>query len=105
MWLTRPRLVGALPPLPMLIACASAGATARDAYVITALELNRSRSTNTDAAIRRVRPELLRSRQPGSVLYFTTRTPVASLDHNPPVVPALRCWEPRPSTWWPGSNT
>jgi hypothetical protein len=103
MWLTRPRLVGVLSPLPMLIACASAGATARDAYVITAPELNRSRSTNTDAAIRRVRPELLRSRHPGSVLYFTTRTPVASLDHT--VVPALRCWEPRPPTWWPGSNT
>jgi hypothetical protein len=47
----------------MLIACASTGATAPDAYVITAPELNRSRSTNTDAAIR---PSALNCSVPGS---------------------------------------
>ncbi len=81
MWLTFPRLVGGLLPLPILIACASGGATAHDANVITAPELRRSRAANTYDAIRRLRPELLRSRGPGSVLYFTPRGPVAAVDN------------------------
>jgi len=81
MWLTLPRLVGALSPLPLLVACAHVGATARDANVITAPELSRSRGANTYAAIRRLRPELLRTRGPGSVLYFMARTPLVAVEH------------------------
>ena len=44
MWLSFPRLVRALSPFPILIACASAGA--RDANVITAPELSRSKARN-----------------------------------------------------------
>ena len=49
MWLTLPRLVGVLSPFPILIACASAGA--RDANVITAPELSRSKARNAYDAI------------------------------------------------------
>lgn len=79
MWLSLPRLVGALSPLPILIACASGGAT-RDPSVITAPELGRSRATNTYEAIRHIRPELLRSRESGSLLLFTARRPVVAVN-------------------------
>lgn len=79
MWLSLPRLVGALSPLPILIACASGGAT-RDPSVITAPELGRSRATNTYEAIRHIRPELLRSRESGSLLLFTVRRPVVAVN-------------------------
>lgn len=81
MWLNLPRLVGAISPLPILIACASGGATARDAYVITAPELSRSRATNAYDAIRQIRPELLRSRDPGSLVYFKTIRPAVAVDN------------------------
>src|SRR5262245_2893438 len=55
MWPTLPRLVGALSPLPILLACASGGAQAN---VITAPELSRSSAANAYDAIRRVRPEM-----------------------------------------------
>lgn len=79
MWLSFPRLVGALSPLPILIACASGGATT-DPSVITAPELSSSRTTNTYDAIRHIRPELLRSRESGAILLFTVRRPVVAVD-------------------------
>jgi hypothetical protein len=80
MWLTFPRLIGALSPLPLLLACASGGAMARDANVITAPELSRSRAANAYDAIRRVRPEMLRSRDPGSVVFFKASRPAVAID-------------------------
>jgi hypothetical protein len=79
MWLTLARALGALSPLTIATACAAAGA--RDTNVITAPELSRSRAANTYDAIRRVRPELLRTREPGTLLYFTNRNPVVAIDH------------------------
>ncbi len=81
MWLSLARLAGALSPLPILIACASGGATARDPYVITAPELSRSRAANAYDAIRRIRPELLRTRDPGSLVYFTASRAVVAVDN------------------------
>jgi hypothetical protein len=81
MWLNLPRLVGALSPLPLLIASVSGCATARDQYVITAPELSQSRATNAYDAIRQIRPELLRTRNPGSLVYFSTRRPVVAVDN------------------------
>ncbi len=79
MWLSLPRLVGALSPLPILIACASGGG--RDPYVITAPELSRSRAMNAYDAITHIRPELLRTRYPGSLVYFETRRPAVAVDN------------------------
>lgn len=79
MWLTLPRFVGALSPFPMLIACASAGAL--DGNVIAAPELSRSRAPNAYDAIRQIRPEMLRTRDPGSVVYFKPRQPVLAVDN------------------------
>jgi hypothetical protein len=75
------RFVGAISPLPILIACASGGATGRDANVITAPELSGSRATNAYDAIREIRPELLRSRDPGSVVYFRANRPAVAVDN------------------------
>jgi hypothetical protein len=80
MWLSLPRLVEALSPLPILIACASAGA--RDANVITAPELSRSKARNAYEAIRQIRPEMLRTRNPGTVVYFEARQPVVAVDNS-----------------------
>ena len=79
MWLNLPRLVGVLSPLPILIACASAGA--RDANVITAPELSRSKARNAYDAIRQIRPEMLRTRDPGAIVYFKARQPVVAVDN------------------------
>jgi hypothetical protein len=79
MWLSIPRLVGALSPLPILVACAAAGA--RDANVITAPELSRSKARNAYDAIRQVRPEMLRTRDPGTLVYFKARHPVVAVDN------------------------
>ena len=81
MWLSLPRFVGAISPLPILIACASGGATAGDANVITAPELSRSRATNAYDAIRQIRPELLRTRDPGSLVYFKAKRPAVAVDN------------------------
>jgi hypothetical protein len=78
MWLSLPRLVGVLSPFPILIACASA----RDANVITAPELSRSKARNAYDAIRQIRPEMLRTRDPGAVVYFKARQPVVAVDNN-----------------------
>ncbi len=79
MWFSLPRLVGVISPLPILIACASAGA--RDASVITAPELSGSKARNAYDAIRQIRPEMLRTRDPGSVVYFKARQPIVAVDN------------------------
>src|SRR3954464_11271930 len=78
MWLSLPRLVGALSPLPILIACASTGAATN---VITAPELSRSKAENAYDAIRQSRPEMLRSRDPGTVAYFKAGQPLVAVDN------------------------
>jgi hypothetical protein len=79
MWLTLPRLAGALSTLPILIACGAAG---RDPSVLTAPELTRSRAANAYDAIRRVRPEILRIRESGSLVYFSAANPAVALDNS-----------------------
>ena len=79
MWLSLPRLAGVLSPFPILLACASAGA--HDANVITAPELNRNKARNAYDAIHQIRPELLRTRDPGALVYFKARQPVVAVDY------------------------
>jgi hypothetical protein len=79
MWLSLPRLVGVLSPFPILIACASAGA--HDANVITAPELSRSKARNAYDAIQQIRPEMLRTRDPGAMVYFKARQPAVAVDY------------------------
>ena len=79
MWLSLPRLVGVLSPFPILIACASTGA--RDANVITAPELSRSKAPNAYDAIRQIRPEMLRTRDPGTIVYFKASQPLVAVDN------------------------
>jgi len=81
MWLSFPRLVGALSPLPILIACATSGATGHDPNVIAAPELSSSRATNAYDAIRQIRPEMLRTRDPGTLVYFKASRPVVAIDN------------------------
>ena len=78
MWLSFPRLVAALGPLPILVACASSGL---DRNVITAPELSRSRATSAYDAIRQIRPELLRARDPGALVYFRASRPLVAVDN------------------------
>ena len=79
MWLSLPRLLGVLSPFPILIACASAGA--HDANVITAPELSRSKAPTAYDAVRQIRPEMLRTRDPGTMVYFKARQPVVAVDY------------------------
>jgi hypothetical protein len=79
MWLSLPRLLGVLSPVPILIACASGGAS--DSNVITSPELSRSKARNAYDAIRQIRPEMLRVRDPGTVVYFKTRQPLVAVDN------------------------
>ncbi|HEX5575796.1 MAG TPA: hypothetical protein VFX42_07995 [Gemmatimonadales bacterium] len=79
MWLSLSRLVGVISPFPTLIACASAGA--RDANVITAPELDHSTARNAYDAVREIRPEMLRSRDPGTVMYFNAGQPLVAVDN------------------------
>ena len=79
MWLSLPRLVGVLSPVPILIACASAGG--HDANVITAPELSRSKARNAYDAIQQIRPEMLRTRDPGAMVYFKARQPAVAVDY------------------------
>jgi hypothetical protein len=77
MWLSLPRLVGVLSPFPILIACAGT----RDANVITAPELGRSEAQNAYDAIHRIRPEMLRTRDRGTIVYFKARQPLVAVDN------------------------
>ena len=79
MCLSFPRLVGILSPLLILIGCASAGA--HDANVITAPGLGRSKARSVYDAIQQIRPEMLRSRDPGTVMYFKARQPLVAVDN------------------------
>jgi hypothetical protein len=81
MRLTLPQLVGALSPLPLLLACASMGGTGHDSNVITAPELARSRSATAYDAVRSIRPEMLRNRQPGSLQLWSSSNPVIAVDN------------------------
>jgi hypothetical protein len=76
------KLAGALSPLPILLVCASGVATAQSPYVITASELAGSRAENTYQAIRHIRPELLRSRESGSLMLFRVRQPAVAVNNN-----------------------
>jgi hypothetical protein len=49
--------------------------------MITGPELSRSRATNAYDAIRQIRPELLRTRDPGSLVYFKTNRPAVAVDN------------------------
>ena len=88
-----PRLLGVLSPLPILLACASTGA--RDPNVITAPELSRSEAPNTYDAIRRIRPEMLRDRDHGTLVYFKERHPVVAVDQT--VVGGVEVLRPLPA--------
>ena len=79
MWLSFPRLAGILSQFPVLVACASAGAS--DANVITAPELGRSQARNAYDAIQKIRPELLRTRDAGTLVYFKARRPIVAVDN------------------------
>jgi outer membrane cobalamin receptor len=78
MWLRFPQIVAVLSPLPILIACASGGV---DPNVITAPELTRSQATSTYDAIRDIRPEMLRARDPGTLVYFKASQPLVAVDN------------------------
>ena len=101
MWLSLPRLAGVLSPFPILIACASTGA--HDANVITAPELSRSKAPNAYDAIRQIRPEMLRTRDPGSLMYFKASQPVVAVDNT--LVGGVEALRTLPNGRWPGSNT
>jgi hypothetical protein len=76
---TLSRLGITLAPLSLLLACASGG-MANDANVITAPELSQSRATNLYDAIRRVRPEILRTRESSTVIFFGAGRPAVAVD-------------------------
>jgi hypothetical protein len=80
MWTTVTRLVGAIALFPALFACAS-GARLQDSNVITAPELAGSGAVNAYDAIRRLRPEMLRSRGSGAQTYFAVRSPAVAVDN------------------------
>ena len=101
MWLSLHRLVGVLSPFPILIACASAGA--HDANVITAPELSRSKARNAYDAIHQIRPEMLRTRDPGTMCTSRPASPLSPW--TTPSSEASKCYEPFPPARWPGSNT
>ncbi|MFL5532653.1 MAG: hypothetical protein ACJ8BC_11850 [Gemmatimonadales bacterium] len=75
------KLAGALSPLPILLVCASGVVTAQGRNVITAPELAGSRAENTYQAIRHIRPELLRSRESGSLMLFGVRQPAVAVNN------------------------
>ena len=49
--------------------------------MITAPELSSSRATNAYDAIRQIRPEMLRTRDPGTLVYFKASRPVVAIDN------------------------
>ena len=79
MSLSLPRLSAVLSQLPIFIACASAGTS--NANVITAPELSHSTARNAYDAIRQIRPEMLRTRDPGTMVYFKARQPLVAVDN------------------------
>ena len=79
MWHTFIRLAAGLS-FPVLLAGAAEAAAAQDRVVITAPELARSGASTVYDAIRRLRPQLLRARPSGSLLYFSERRPVVAVN-------------------------
>ena len=79
MWHTFIRLAAGLS-VPVLLAGAAEPAAAQDRVVITAPELARSGASTVYDAIRRLRPQLLRARPPGYLLYFTERRPAVAVN-------------------------
>lgn len=65
---------------PVLLAGAAEAAAAQDRVVITTPELDRSGASTVYGAIRRLRPQLLRARPSGSLLYFSERRPVVAVN-------------------------
>lgn len=79
MWHTFFRLAAGLS-VPVLLAGAAQPAAAQDRVVITAPELARSGASTVYDAIRRLRPQLLRARPSGYLMYFSERRPVVAVD-------------------------
>jgi hypothetical protein len=79
MWNTVIRLAAGLS-VPVLLAGAAEPAAAQDRVVITAPELARSGASTVYDAIRRLRPQLLRARPSGYLMYFTERRPVVAVN-------------------------
>jgi hypothetical protein len=80
MWFTFPRFVGALSPLPVLIGCAFGGASGSQNVIATpALEQTKAKSAYD--AIRQIRPEMLRTRTPGSLMLFAPSHPAVAIDN------------------------
>ena len=79
MWHTFIRLAAGLS-VPVLFAGAAEPAAAQERVVITAPELAQSGASTVYEAIRRLRPQLLRARPPGYLMYFTERRPVVAVD-------------------------
>jgi hypothetical protein len=79
MWHSLIRLTAGLS-VPVLLAGAAQPAAAQDRVVITAPELARSGASTVYDAIRRLRPQLLRARPSGSLLYFSERRPVVAVN-------------------------
>ena len=65
---------------PVLLAGAAEVAAAQDRVVITAPELAQSGASTVYGAIRQLRPQLLRVRPSGYLLYFTERRPVVTVN-------------------------
>src|SRR5436190_19260113 len=80
MRLTLPKLAAALSPLSILLGCASGGA-GQASTVITAPELAGRRAGSTYQAILHIRPELLRSRDGGSLMLFQARRPAVAVNN------------------------
>jgi hypothetical protein len=79
MWNTIIRLAAGLS-VPVLLAGAAAPAAAQDRVGITAPELAQSGASTVYDAIRRLRPQLLRARPSGYLLYFTERRPAVAVN-------------------------
>ena len=78
MWLSFSRLMVALAPLPILAACASSGVNPN---VITAPELSQTPAKTAYDAIHQIRPEMLRTRDPGTLVYFKAARPLVAVDN------------------------
>ena len=81
MRLTLPRLVKALTPLPVLIACATGVATGQNPNVITAPDVAHTRAATAYDAVGQIRPEMFRYRSPGSLQLFSTSQAAVVVDN------------------------
>ena len=79
MWHTFIRLAAGLS-VPVLLAGTGEPAAAQDRVVITAPELASSGASTVYDAIRRLRPQLLRARPSGYLMYFSERRPLVAVD-------------------------